>query len=75
MTEKINYTHRLECSHYIGTHGKKYTMRCNILGETKKSIKLEIIGERDWNCYENKRRIRYLPKAEKYRLYEVQNER
>lgn len=66
---EIKYTHLLECKHCISSnHCRTYYMRCNVLGETKNSIKLEIIGERNWKCYENKRRIRYLPKNESWRL-------
>lgn len=71
---KNKYSHLLECQHCIGTHCRTYYMRCNILGQTKNSIKLEVIGERDWKYYENKKRIRYLPKNESWRLQEKLNE-
>lgn len=67
--EKIKYTHLLECRHCVSAgHCRTYYMRCNVIGETEKSIKLEIIGERYWKGFENKRRIRYLPKNESWRL-------
>ncbi len=68
---KNNYTYFLRCQHCVGTHCKIYYMKCNILGKTKKFIKLEIIGERYWKCYEQKRRIRYLPLNEFYRLRSI----
>lgn len=70
---EVKYTHRLECSHCVSSRQcMRYTMRCNILGYTKKSIKLEIIGERYWKGFDQKKRIRYLPKDESWRLYEVE---
>lgn len=67
--EEIKYTYLLECRHCVSAgHCRTYYMKCNVIGETKKSIKLEIIGERYWKKFENKRRIRYLPKSESYRL-------
>ena len=70
---EVKYTHRLECSHCVSSRQRmRYTMRCNILGYTKKSIKLEIIGERNWKGFDQKKRIRYLPKDESWRLYEVE---
>ena len=66
------FTHWLSCRHCIGeNHSKEYSMRCNVLGYTKKSIKLEVIGERYWKGYDNKKRIRYLPKNESWRLHKV----
>ena len=70
---EVTHTHWLCCRHCVGEkRSKEYVMRCNILGETRKSIKLEIIGERYWKGYENKKRIRYLPKSEKWRLKQCQ---
>lgn len=57
-----NATHLLACKHQIGrspvTH---YGMRCHVLGATKsRKLKLLVFGNRYWDGYEHRSRIRYV---------------
>ena len=58
---KKDCTHKLSCSHAIGTHRMNYTMDCIPLKEMPDGrLKVLVFGDRYWKGNDDKKKIRYV---------------
>lgn len=56
-------THKLACSHIIGSNRMNYTMPCLILKDMGDGrVKLLVFGERYWINRDHTKRVRYVSK-------------